>query len=875
MRKITVSKILLSAFVPTVAVGACSIITSCSIKVSTPNKQPVVDTTTGKASIDLDLSEQPKNDEITVSITTTKGEHQVLLVDEGGSAYDGHPSAIYQAHNRKARAYVAFREFCGNNTSSSFDLKIKYKNSSGRDRTCSLNGCELKLNYDHKNIETDHIVDLNDFHGAAAGYGDEYFTTVSNKNPGAIRIAKAIEPILEQPGSIFLTAGDNTSGESFSTSTHAESMFPILKSMKARYSAVGNHAFEWGIDPLITHQFDKWGRTEETEGNYFITANILNGKFPSVEWEDDPTQPRFEADYQSWKGARVTWADPYKILNMNGHLVCLIGLTTDLTLNDGNREVVENLDFIKYTASIQYANRLCHDELGDDWYDAIEAFVLLTHIESAPQSSSDLPDPTSAAAKLAAELNFPKVQAIISAHSHKTVCGPIDNPTIGHSVWVGQAETAGRKFLDTQLTFDNTKEIGKRFVSAKMKVENINFTNTSYIDANNELLEIRRNPGSEYVKNVINTYDYEKDFVKNKLKSVVAHRKDALLYPASEGHIGHVYFCSDNFCDPLGAWLCLGQMTGFASYYEEDIVTKKEIDYPALSFVNIDTCNYQLPEPKPEQLDPRTGMAKVTLKELYSIQGYENPMSFGYLSILQLANIIDYLLSGNPEISPEHSFDYDKPSEYFVEGTGSDLRYNTKVKPGSKAIVCDTGEWQPTDYKGTPVKCRYNAGPLQWYGMRFEVEQAGDEERQAFGREYHLVYEEASDEIKALTNFDKVPKIWIIDPINNPNKVYQDIYNPSAWKDVSHWLREEYINKRYIPVAINSFIDTSGNAQNTMFSKYFAYNAGEYSSCSYIHYSNISREMLEELCRLTEEGKWDLHFDLSTSIVDQLVTKLN
>lgn len=870
MHKITVSKILLATFTPTVAVAACSVITSCSVEVSVSTKKPIVDSTTGKATIDLRLSEQPKDNEVVVSVSTTKGKYQVSLVSEDGTIYDAQPTVTYEAHNRQSRIYVAFKDFTGDDATSSFNLKVKYKNKSGQNRSCSVKGCQLKVHYVHPVTETVHIVDLNDFHGAAAGYGDEYFSTVSSKNPGAIRIAQAIEPILERPGSIFLTAGDNTSGESFSTSTHAQSMFPILKSMKARYCAVGNHAFEWGIDPLANYEFDQLGRTEETEGHYFVTANVLNGKHPGKDknWADDPLHEpdKFEADYNLWKQDKVEWADPYKILNLNGHLIGLIGLTTKLTLTDGNTETVKDLDFIDYNASIQYANRLCKEEIGEDWFNSIEAFVLLTHIESSPLPDSQAPDPASSAADLAANLTLNKVYGIISAHSHKTVCGPISNEKIGHQVFVGQAETAGRKYLDTQIIFNNTQPKGHRFKQLRMFVNTINFDNSSYYQANLDLLKIRQDPGSDYVKNVIETYDYEKDFVKNKLKSVIAHRQHSLLYPASEGYIGHVYFRSQQICDPLGAWVCLGQIAGFASTYQQEI-KDKQIDYPCLSFINIDTINYQLPEPRPEQIDPRTGTARVTLKEMYSIQGYENPMAFGCLSIWQIANIIDYILSGDPNESTSHHFDYDQLSEYFyADNNYNDLTINKHAYTDtSKSIECYSGTWSPTDYKGMEAKCRYPAGPGQWYGMRFEV--VPETEPEKYGREYRLAYEQASAEVKAKFGYDYVPKIWIMDPLSDPDNVYKDIYSPGQWKNASYWL----MNERLIPVAINSFLDTAGNAQFAMISKYFQYNNEKY-GCPYLHFSNNSREMLEELCRMTESHKWGLQFDLSDTIVDMLVT---
>ncbi|MCQ3907485.1 MAG: hypothetical protein MJ219_01700 [Mycoplasmoidaceae bacterium] len=50
---------------------------------------------------------------------------------------------------------------------------------------------------------------------------------------------------------------------------------------------------------------------------------------------------------------------------MNGHLVCLIGLTTKLTATDGDKQSAEHLRFIDYYASANYADYLCQKTIGD------------------------------------------------------------------------------------------------------------------------------------------------------------------------------------------------------------------------------------------------------------------------------------------------------------------------------------------------------------------------------------------------------------------------------------------------------------------------------------------------------------------------------
>ena len=87
-----------------------------------------------------------------------------------------------------------------------------------------------------------HILDVNDFHGAAPGFGDPDFD-VNIENAGALRLAQETQEIINKyPGSIFISDGDMNAGDSFSVSTEAETFYPVCKAMDIRYSVVGNHA---------------------------------------------------------------------------------------------------------------------------------------------------------------------------------------------------------------------------------------------------------------------------------------------------------------------------------------------------------------------------------------------------------------------------------------------------------------------------------------------------------------------------------------------------------------------------------------------------------------------------------------------------------
>ena len=139
---------------------------------------------------------------------------------------------------------------------------------------------------------------------------------------------------------------------------------------------------------------------------------------------------------------------------MNGHLICLIGLTTKATLEDGNKSVVNSLSFIDYCAAVNYSMYLCQKTVSKQLFDNIESVVLLTHIESDQKEGGD---PTGPAAELARDVTQPKVDAVISGHSHKMVNGTIQNLSSFNDVCVGQASTEGRGYVDLTFKFDNSK----------------------------------------------------------------------------------------------------------------------------------------------------------------------------------------------------------------------------------------------------------------------------------------------------------------------------------------------------------------------------------------------------------------------------------
>jgi len=692
-------------------------------------------------------------------------------------------------------------------------------------------------------ISEGHLLSFNDFHGAAAGYGDaEYAKNLSMpsaQNPGIVRMAKTIYDITKQfPNSVVLSAGDNNSGDAFSTSNHAEYLYPLLKSMGTRYSAVGNHAFEWGLKYMSERTFDGWARTEQTEGNYFLAANILNGS------EYQAT----DASYDVWKKQRVGWADPYKMLDMNGHNVCLIGLTTKLTKTDGNTAAIKDLSFINYNASINYTKQYIIDTLGEETYRKIDAFVLLTHVGS----SYDNGVYSDEAFDLARNELTTEVAAIISGHSHKEGVGKVRNKHTGKDVWVGQANTAGRAVLDTKLVFDDTCDAGTRLKSVSMSIKHPQIDTAGIDMTRKDLTDAEKAKGKaaaikqydslieygyfldpeEMYSQLINEYLKQRDSVVKKLKST-ACKSDKILtenelsYNVKEAcHMGHEYYASKYLNEPMGAWANKANVVG------TDLIRKaahpEDPAAPCISFINEDSLTHTI-----------KAQHNITIYDIYQIQTYENYICKGVLTVGQLANIIDYMLSGG--LVTQTDVGTKDPKSVFTYGVDNpeyDKITAIETDPITQEKITLT---ELKDTKGRKTKLRFLCGPLQFYGFKFEVE-ALPKPEQTYDwkniRQYKLAWENG------------LPKIWIYDAEADTN--YANIDNFSAWKKVGNG-EGEWSPKRLIPTVINNFTFNGGNFQATMFKPYMDYNAAKNPQDAkiqvYKYLSQFTRDALLDYCK--------------------------
>jgi len=122
----------------------------------------------------------------------------------------------------------------------------------------------------------------------------------------------------------------------------------------------------------------------------------------------------------------------------------------------------------------------------------------LAHCESSQNDDGNI---SGEAADLAKNATIP-IDAVISAHSHQEVSGIVHNDNLNKDIPIGQAYYSGRAFLDTKLTFDDSKPIGQRLSKIEMNVNKIKIDS---INPEAELKQIASN-ADQNVQKVIDVY---------------------------------------------------------------------------------------------------------------------------------------------------------------------------------------------------------------------------------------------------------------------------------------------------------------------------------------------------------------------------------
>lgn len=705
-------------------------------------------------------------------------------------------------------------------------MKLKKLNSlSLLGSVCLVSNLSIFTNVSCAKINEVHICNINDIHGAAVGYGDIDLKTSSNI-PGAIRLARDVHQTMDNyPGSLFLSAGDNNSGNAFSSCTHGENFFPILKSMGINYSAIGNHEFDWESPQkhyLIDQIYDSLGRTLQTQGKYFIASNILNNipdddlnkdvTYYDKSWNIDENSEEFINDFHIWKRQHITWADPYKIVNLNGLKICIFGLTTQLTKTDGNSNATKNFTFMDYNAAIVYANYLCKKQQPNE-YNSIDSFIILSHIASDMDENGNV---TNEVAALAKDITLP-IDMIISGHSHKRVCGSVYNNKNKRNILIGQAGSESTAFLDTSFIYDNNSPAGHKLKNIKMQIKDvtIDFQNhnpnsadkqekdLAFESAKNELTNIITNNHNPYIQETIQQYDESKQIVLDILSEpIIQNDQDfQLTYSAiNNAIVGHEYYCSNSIIEMIGAWAMKGLVCGTNMIDQE---LENDIAPTSIGFCCTDSIKNEI-----------VNTNKITWFDLHQLLPYDDNLTKATITVGQLWNIINYSLSGG--WINDNKPDNDSAFVYSIGGSEydkiSEIETDPITKKNTPLPIINIDDQTQTQLK-------FLCGPLQFYGLKFALQELNsDNEKQTTTgkhiRQYELAYELQQDK--------KIPQLWIFDPTDNAC----DIDEPDTWKKVTIDDTGWNIN-RLIPIVINHFIVSGGNYQNTMFNVYFNSNNDE------------------------------------------------
>ncbi|MCM1169880.1 MAG: 5'-nucleotidase C-terminal domain-containing protein [Bacteroides sp.] len=268
--------------------------------------------------------------------------------------------------------------------------------------------------------DTVNILAFNDFHGSFQQTADI---------PGAGRFVRTLNDLRAQlPNACVLACGDNYSGGYFPRLTGGHPLDEMFDLAHVEYSAIGNHAFDWGIDAMVERLH--WGKTR------YLAANIF----------DD-----------SLTGVRPDWAVPYAIKRQtlkNGTPVriAFIGLSTQETKTAASPEIVKDLDFANPVGVAR--------KIMEQLKDSADLYILLTHIGTIMKDGevcfTDL--------GVDGLTRIPGVDGILSGHSHKAVYGLRDG------VPVIQGHNYGRKIsrLQYEISRDKKGNLSHRFIGGEL-----------------------------------------------------------------------------------------------------------------------------------------------------------------------------------------------------------------------------------------------------------------------------------------------------------------------------------------------------------------------------------------------------------------------
>ncbi|MCL2152893.1 MAG: 5'-nucleotidase C-terminal domain-containing protein [Oscillospiraceae bacterium] len=234
------------------------------------------------------------------------------------------------------------------------------------------------------------IFSFNDFHGTVDN-------SASTSNPGAPRFTAIAKTIMGGvPNATLMAAGDNYQGSAISNYFLGEPVSEMMKLLGVKYSAIGNHDFDWGADKLFKFAAD--GEIEFLAANLFIKGTN--------------TRPDF--------------CKPYETMVIGGKRIGVVGWTNTGIPTLVKAEYVKDFEF-RSNSGTWFVDEVQQWKTQENW----DAVIALTH---ATLTGSNLAG---------------VIDGIVNGHSHSVSTSPTNGvPTV-------EAGYNGRNLGRLCLIFDN------------------------------------------------------------------------------------------------------------------------------------------------------------------------------------------------------------------------------------------------------------------------------------------------------------------------------------------------------------------------------------------------------------------------------------
>lgn len=232
------------------------------------------------------------------------------------------------------------------------------------------------VNEESEQYKKINILTINDLHGSIIESGI---------NIGAPKLGAEVKRIKkEEKNTILVGGGDLYQGSAISNLLYGKPVSEVLKEMGMKYTVVGNHEFDWGLDKI-----KKWSESIE-----FLGSNIIDKNTKEV----------------------VQWAKPYVIEEFDGVKVGFIGITTPESTYKTKTENIKDLEFKDpAVAASEWAKYLKIEK-------AVDIVIVLSHLGGRQGTDGIITGELEDLAQKATGID-----GIVGAHSHTYIAGFVND----------------------------------------------------------------------------------------------------------------------------------------------------------------------------------------------------------------------------------------------------------------------------------------------------------------------------------------------------------------------------------------------------------------------------------------------------------------